>query len=169
MQSFNHAQILSASAADVIGHITAEDYLLFRYKDPRQLDFSLEILTDNEDRHEIRVVRVYSTDEVPRMVRKMLGRSIELVQTQAWNRQGPEYSGEMRLEVSGVPGHIEGVLKLADHDETRSQIRAEGGIDVRVPLLGRQIEKLLVDRAEDGFAKSMESIEAWLAKKRDQA
>lgn len=166
MQSFNHAQILSASAAEVIGHITAEDYLLFRYRDPRQLDFSLDVLSDDDDRHAVRVVRVYSTDEVPRMARKLLGRQLELVQTQSWDRRGPEYSGTMKLEVSGVPGHIEGDLLLADHDDARSQMRAVGGVDVRVPLLGRQIEKLLVDRAEEGFAKSMESIEKWLEKKR---
>ena len=166
MQSFRHAQILPAPAATVLEHITSEDYLLFRYKEPTQLGFEMQILTDTPEEHAVRIVRVYGTDKVPRMARKMLGDQLELIQTQRWNRQGPQYQGELRLEVAGVPGHIEGTMGLADHTEVSSQMQAEGGVEVRVPLLGRQIEKLLVERAEEGFAKSMQSIQDWLERKR---
>lgn len=162
MQQFQHAQILPAMASTVLGHITSESYLLFRYREPTQLDFQLEVLDDDADTHAVRIVRVYGTDKVPRMARKLIGGSLELIQTQRWNRQGPVYAGQMRLEVRGVPGHIEGDMQLVDHAEGQSQLRATGGIDVRVPLLGRQIEKLLVDRAEEGFATSMKSITTWL-------
>lgn len=164
MQSFQHAQILPASAADVLQHITSEDYLLFRYRDPTQLDFALEQLQNDDEVHEVRIVRIYGTDKVPRMARRIVGSRLELVQTQSWNRSGPAFSGRMRLEVSGVPGHIEGTLNLDDHVDGQSQMSAQGGIDVRVPLIGRQIEKMLVDRAEEGFATSMNSIQRWLAK-----
>lgn len=162
MQNFTHAQILPAAAAEVMRHITTEDYLLFRYKDPVQLDFSLDILEDNESGHAARIVRVYGAEKIPRMARKFIGDQIELIQTQSWDRNGPSFNGQMRLEVAGVPGHIEGTMHLVDHLDEQSQIRAEGGIDVRVPLIGRQIEKLLVERAEEGFASSMDSILKWL-------
>ncbi len=166
MQNFTHAQILPAPAAEVMRHITSEDYLLFRYKDPLQLDFSLDILQDDEQQHAVRIVRVYGVEKIPRMARKLIGNQIELIQTQSWDRNGPQFNGQMRLEVAGVPGHIEGTMHLTDHREDKSQIRAEGGIDVRVPLLGRQIEKMLVERAEEGFASSMESILKWLERQR---
>ncbi len=162
MQSFTHAQILPAPAAEVIGHITSEDYLLFRYKDPLQLGFSLDVLADDASEHSVRIVRVYGVEKIPRMARKLIGDRVELIQTQRWERGGPVYQGQMRLEVAGVPGHIEGSMQLSDHQDAQSQIRAEGGIDVRVPLIGRQIEKMLIERAEEGFASSMDSIQKWL-------
>lgn len=164
MQSFQHSTLLPAPARIVIEQVTSEPYLLYRYKEPTQLDFSLDVLRDDDDHHEVRIVRVYSTEQVPRMARKLLGQQLELIQTQRWSRQGPEFDGELRMEVAGVPGFIDGGMTLADHDNQQSRMQAQGNVTVKVPIIGRQIEKLLLDRAEEGFSKSMGSIAEWLQK-----
>jgi hypothetical protein len=164
MQSFEHSTLLPAPARIVIEQVTSEPYLLYRYKEPKQLDFSLDILRNDDGHHEVRIVRVYSTEQVPRMARKLLGQQLELIQTQHWSRSGPTFNGGMRMEVAGVPGFIEGQMSLTDHAAEQSRMQAQGNVKVKVPIIGGQIEKLLLDRAEEGFSKSMDSIAEWLQK-----
>lgn len=162
MQRFTLARDLPADAPTVIEQVCSEAYLLFRYQDPNQLDFELEVLSDTPQEHRCRVLRVYGSEKIPAVARRILGQRIEVQQTQRWSRQGPVFAGEMRLEVLGVPGHIETSMRLADTQPGHCQMTAEGGIDVKVPLIGRQIEKMLLERSQEGFATSMQAIQDWL-------
>lgn len=162
MKRFTHSTELPAAAADVVATVSTEAYLRYRYEDASLDEFRLDVLQDDADAFECRVTRSGRPARLPAFAAKMLGERATLVQTTRWERAGEPYRGEVALWLEGLPGRISGTLTLSDSGPDRSRLAADGRIEVDIPLLGRRIEALLVERAEEGFAASAEAIARYI-------
>lgn len=165
MKKFTHSQELNASAEQVIQIVTTEDYLRYRYEDRRLLDFKLDISCDDEKRFACGINRVVDPgDKIPSVAKRMVGDKLTIQQDTEWSRQGPPYKGKLKVTIPGMPGSINGDLRLVAVDDQRSQMETDGRVEVKIPLAGGQIERMLIGVAEETFAESMRSINDYLAK-----
>ncbi len=167
MKKFTHSQELNASAEQVIEIVTCEDYLRYRYEDSRLLGFKIDIRCDEQDRFACCIDRVVDPgDKIPSVARRLVGDKITIQQETEWSRQGPPYAGSLKVTIPGMPGSISGDLRLLVLDEQRSKMEADGRVEVKIPLAGSQIERMLIGVAEDTFAESMRSINDYLAQQK---
>lgn len=167
MRKFNQSHQLLASAQRVIDLITSEDYLRYRYEDPQLMGFKLDISRDDEQAFACSIERVVDPgDKLPGVARRLVGDRFSVVQTTDWSRQGPPFKGTMKVTIPGMPGSITNNLLLSEVDDQCSCIETHGNIEVRIPLAGGQIERMLGGVAEETFAVSMRTINEYIARKK---
>lgn len=164
MREFSQRHDLSACAEQVIAMITAEDYLRFRYEDPRLVDFSLDITRDDEQGFACRIERVVSPGKkVPAVAKRLLGNRFTVLQKNEWQRSGPPFLGKLSVSIPGMPGSIDSDLELAAVDAQRSQLASAGRIAVNIPIAGGQIERMLTGLAQETFSESVDKINEYIA------
>src|SRR5699024_749807 len=102
----------------------------------RSYDVSVERTGDSAT---IVVERVMPAD-LPDAIRKFLGETVTVKQTERWG--GPDADGTRRADVevhiAGQPASMEGTSVLRGGDT--STMTVEGDVRVKVPLFGRKIE-----------------------------
>lgn len=144
--------------------ITQEDYLRFRYEDPRLLEFALDISRDDADGFACSVDRVVDPgDKIPAVAKRLLGKRFTVRQVNEWSRLGPPFSGRLDVTIPGMPGSIASELSLSALDEQRSQLETSGQIEIKIPIAGGQIERMLSGVAEDAFLESVKKINEYIA------
>lgn len=159
MKRFTHSRVLDAPPDSVIELITTEAHLRRRYESDALLAFELEILRDDDERFESRLRREFDPgNRIPRPARRLVGESISVVQENAWARVGPPYHGSSHVTVPGVSGHISADLRLEPDTGGKTRMTADGRVEVRVPVIGGQIERMLLGLARDSFVDSTEAI-----------
>lgn len=90
--------------------------------------------------------RRHVTVDLPGFAKKFIQPTNALLQTETWEQAAP---GEPRIcryrvDVQGVPSHIDGTVTLTpDGDGTRQDVEAQ--VKVSIPLVGGKLEKLAVD------------------------
>lgn len=163
MQHFERSSRIDSTADDVIAAISTAEYLIQRYDEAGIESFELEIREDSAQRFESFVRRKASTNKLPSFARKITGDSVTLLQTQYWKRGQQPYTGEMKLELDGLPGHIVTRLTLSDNGDGSSTLHGSGDVVARIPLLGGRIEKMMVGKVAEGFERSAQAIRDYLA------
>lgn len=78
-------------------------------------------------------------DGMPSVVKKFLGSSLTLRQTESWDSPN---SGTISVSIPGTPGEIFGTLQLAPGPGGAVQT-VEADIKVGIPLVGRKIEAMI--------------------------
>lgn len=86
-------------------------------------------------------VRRVMPAEVPAAVKRFLGETVEVVQTEQWeSADGDHRRAEVLIEIEGQPAKMIGTVTLEPDGET-SALVLDGEIKVRVPLVGSRLEK----------------------------
>jgi len=80
-----------------------------------------------------------TSDRLPTAAQKVVGSEVAIHQIETWTSHE---GGTIEMEMPGKPGHIKGAFNLA-FDGTISTQRVNADISVRVPLLGKTLEKML--------------------------
>ena len=164
MQRFERESRLPAPASEVIAAISCEEYLIYRYNESGIQSFELDIREDSPQRFESHVTRKAGTEKLPGFARKITGETVTLIQHQFWNRLEQPYTGELRMQLEGLPGHILTRLSLSDHADGGSTLYGDGEVEAGIPLLGKRIEKLIVGKVAEGFERSAQAIREYLEK-----
>lgn len=159
MQKFKNSIDLPAAAAEVVKLITTEDYLRFRYEDHQVKNFSLTIEQDDSTAFSYSLLReIDMAGKVPKMARKIVGDSMTVTQQQRWDRSSEPYPGTMTVEAQGLPGSISAATEVVAVSDNSSRLVVNGEVNVSIPLVGGQLEKLLVSRIEESFFQSGETV-----------
>jgi Protein of unknown function (DUF2505) len=92
----------------------------------------------------VRNHRVMKAD-LPDFARKVVGDTIEMVQTEEWGPRESDGSrrGTFHVEIPGKPGSIRGTVSIAaERAGTREVV--DGTVKVSIPLVGRKLEAEVV-------------------------
>lgn len=95
----------------------------------------------SDERATVTIVRVLPA-QVPDFVRKFVGETIEVTQTERWGGADPadgSRTADVTVTISGQPARMEGVHTLTTAGE-QAQLRLTGDLSVRVPFVGKKIE-----------------------------
>jgi uncharacterized protein YndB with AHSA1/START domain len=90
----------------------------------------------------VRSRRTMPTDEVPDLVRNLVGQTLTVVQVEDWGPPAADggRAGTVTVDVSGAPVRLTGTLRLAPAAAGTVESIA-GDLKARVPLVGGRIEK----------------------------
>jgi hypothetical protein len=102
--------------------------------------------------------------QVPDFVRKFVGETIEVRQTEKWGTADGSgaRSAEVRLEISGQPAGMTGTLVLEPGNDGTQQ-RVEADLKVSIPLFGKKIEPEVAKGVLAGIRQEERTGLAWLA------
>jgi hypothetical protein len=111
----------------------------------------------------VTVVRTMPS-EVPDFVKKFVGDTIEVRQTEKWGAadETGTRSADVQLEISGQPAGMTGTLVL-EPASGGTQQRVEGDLKVSIPLFGKKIEPEVVKGVLAGIRQEERTGLAWLA------
>lgn len=164
MKKFSDFCDLNASMDDVAGAIMSEDYLRYRYDTEYTASFELDIHKDDDDGFTYHLRRELDVgSRVPRVVKNLIGESFAILQEAHWRRDGDIYRGEARLSAERFSGGVEIDIVIQATSNTTSRLSFEGQLKADVPLIGRQLERMMAERVSDNFAESIQAIEGFLS------
>src|SRR5262245_26756155 len=97
-------------------------------------------ITRDGDSSQIRMDRVMKAD-LPDVARKIVGDTIEMVQTEDWGERQPDgsRSARFRVEIPGKPGSITGTVSLSPSGSGSREV-VSGEVKVSVPFVGKKLE-----------------------------
>ncbi|MBP2322295.1 hypothetical protein JOF56_002680 [Kibdelosporangium banguiense] len=103
-----------------------------------------------------------AAEHLPSAVRTLLKGDLVVHRTETWR---PDQTGTVKASVHGVPGEINGTMRLSDMDA------ADGGsewvtsleVKVSIPLVGGKIEKSIGEQVVKLLANEATFTEKWLA------
>lgn len=130
------------------------------------LSFQVRVTPATDGSARVEVERVMPAT-VPDYVRKFVGDSITVRQTEDWS--APTGDGdrraEIRLSIQGQPATMTGTAQLSP-DGTGCLEQVVGDVKVAIPLLGRKIEPEIVKVIEAALRIEQRVAEEWLQSQR---
>lgn len=105
------------------------------------------------------------TDQVPDMVRRFVGQSVEVRETQAWQAPAPDGSreGTIRFDVVGAPASMTGSARMVPVDASSCRVEITGDLVAKVPLLGRKLEQAALPYVSEVLRREERSAATWAA------
>ncbi|NDL58589.1 DUF2505 domain-containing protein [Phytoactinopolyspora mesophila] len=149
----------------VFGMLTDEAYIVKKTIAAKAIRYQVSV-NRNDDHVTIELVRIMPPD-VPDFVRRFVGETIDVKQTDIWEPADPSGArdGRISLEMVGMPVTCSGKMRLAPAGAGTS-VTISGSIKASVPLFGGKIEEA-VHQGLTEAAKIEEKVgQAWLAGER---
>ncbi|GEM_PF-3233124 len=110
-------------------------------------------------------VRSVPDRRLPAVVAKAIGSErLVLIQEQDYDDERLVLKFRATPEARKVAGKVrcEGTLTVRDRGDGTCERVVKGQISVAIPLVGRKIEKQVVDQLTDGYDRNAQAISAWL-------
>ncbi|HNA98015.1 MAG TPA: DUF2505 domain-containing protein [Marmoricola sp.] len=138
--------IFTASPEQVFTVLTQEP---FRHDLARAADMHRWEISVEESTNGILVANTVwyrsTSDRLPAAAQKVVGSEVAIHQVETWTSPN---GGTIEMHMPGKPGHIKGDFVL-DYDGTNTTQTVDADISVRIPLLGKTLEKLLAGEFSD--------------------
>jgi hypothetical protein len=153
-----------ADPADVFAMLTEREFQERKLAATGALDHAVDIEERPDGGAVVTTRRTMPTDQVPDLVRNLVGKTLTIVQVEEWGPAAADgaRTGTVSVEVSGAPVRLTGSLQLAA-DGSRTCESVDGDLKAKVPLIGGRIERA----AEPAIIQAIEVEEregrAWLA------
>lgn len=82
------------------------------------------------------------TDRIPDIAKRFVGASVTVKETQIWATPSTsgERTGNIRIEVPGMPVIVEGTSRLTPEGD-HSRMEVSGDLTAKIPLVGGKLEK----------------------------
>lgn len=150
----------------VFGMLTDEAFIAKKTIAAKAIRHEISVDRNDDDQVTIDLVRIMPPD-VPDFVRRFVGETIDVRQTDVWQPAAPDGSrdGRIALEMVGLPVTCSGSMRLASTGGA-TVVTISGSITASVPLFGGKIEEA-VHQGLTEAAKIEEQVgQAWLAGER---
>jgi hypothetical protein len=123
-------------------------------------------ISSNGDRATVRNHRVMKAD-LPDIAKKVVGDTIEMVQTEEWGPREPDGArhGEFHVEIPGKPGSIKGTVSITPEGGGTREVVA-GDVKVSIPLVGKKLEAEVVRGLKGALQVEGHIGAGWLAGRR---
>jgi hypothetical protein len=151
-----------ADPATVFAMLTDEEYIGRKVRAANAIRHEASVARDG-DQVTIRLLRVMPPD-VPDFVRRFIGDTIDLQQTDVWGPAAPDGSrtGTISIDMAGAPVALRGTLRLGP-DGTGSVTSVDGRIKASVPFVGGKIEQAVYDGLMVAAKREEEVGREWLS------
>lgn len=132
------------------------------FREKSALSQGLTDLAVAVDGDTVRVDMEQPTTDLPGFARKVVGETSKVVQTESWNGND---RADFSITMPPLPGGIEGTRVLkSDGDATLDTF--DGEAQVKIPLVGGKLEKLIGGKLTAGWDNEHAVGTAWLAGER---
>lgn len=150
-----------ADPATVFDMFIDEEYLARKTKAANAIRHEAKV-TRNGDKVTVRLLRVMPPD-VPDFVRRFVGDTIDLDQTDVWEPAAADGSrnGTITIDMVGAPVTFRGTLRL-EPSGSGSVTTIDGKIKASVPFVGGKIEQAVHGGLMEAAKREQEVGQAWL-------
>jgi len=100
--------------------------------------------------------------DLPSFAKRMFSPKNRIVDDTRWRREGDRWVGQYRIQITGVPGDVEG-RSTVEPTATGCRYESSFAVDARVPLVGGKLEAFVADRVEETFWANARRNEEQLA------
>lgn len=124
-----------------------------------------DVLVDGEPGgpFSVSIHRVIPTDTVRADVRGLVGRTITVRYTEAWDEpDGEDRHGTFAVEIVGAPARAAGTMTLTP-DGTDTDVAIEGTVRSSALLLSGTIAQAVGEALETGIEREFAAADVWLA------
>jgi hypothetical protein len=129
------------------------------------LDHSVDVEEYEDGSAKVVVDRVMPAD-VPDFIKKMIGETLSIRQTEEWAEPSGEgwRTADLKITIKGQPAKMLGTMALRPMSgDAGARVAIEGQVEVKVPFLGRTIEPELAKAIVAAIDREQEVGETWLA------
>lgn len=129
----------------------------------RAIDYNVEITEDDDGGARVVVDRTVPAD-VPDMMKKFVGETIGVVQTEEWGPADPDGSrtADLLLEVKGQPATLTGTITLQPSGDGCEEL-VVGDLTVSIPFFGKKIEPEIAKGITSAIRAEEKTGQSWLA------
>ncbi|NLV77812.1 MAG: DUF2505 domain-containing protein [Rhodococcus sp.] len=162
-KEFSFTTELEYSVADVHAALTSEEYWKGRVADGENSAVELDVPAGPGT---LRAVMTDRTEPsaLPAVVRGILRGPLEMQRTDNWGAlAGDRAEGTLSGGANGLPIEIAATSLLRAGDTGGSVIELNGTVTVKVPVVGGQIEGLLLQMVENIVNVDKKVLEHWLS------
>jgi uncharacterized protein DUF2505 len=153
-----------ADLGDVVAMILDPEFRAEVCRATMALDHRVEVGDQADGSVTVTVQRTLPA-QVPDLVKRFVGETIELVQSETWSPD--DGSGSRRaalsLQVVGQPASMTGEITVT-HDATGVQESVHGRLQVAVPFFGGRVESELAKAIVAAARQEEQTGRAWLAR-----
>ena len=150
----------NGSVKEVIKMFQDETYLISKSRHAASHSFKIDT---NSDEISIHLERIFDLrDEVPSIIRKIVGNDLTLVQEETWTKNSDgSYTGSIELRVDSLKaiGSLKAHLR-ASGDE--SELSLEGKIKSSKAIFGGQIEDYAAEYIDEVLQDEQDDGNEWL-------
>jgi uncharacterized protein YndB with AHSA1/START domain len=156
----------AADPKTVFSMLTDEEFLARKAVATGALSHEVSAAPRDDGGVTVRVQRVLPA-KVPDFVRRFVGETIDVDQTDEW---GPEEgdgarSGRFTATISGAPATMQGDLRLEADGDNGSVERFDGEVKVSIPFVGGKIEQVAANAVLAAVKKEGQVGRAWLSER----
>ncbi len=157
--------IFKTSQKNLLAQYTSKDFYQNRFEQ-EELDSTItrfeqkgaNTLIEIERQAEIR------TDKLPGMLKKvvdkLVGNSASIITTVKWNSDNA--SGSHVIQAKGVPVRANINFKLLEKSADQCLAKVELDISASIPVVGKQLEKFMLPKAEKALKNDLEKTAQYL-------
>ncbi len=160
-----HAEIAypTASPDEAFVLTTSPEFRADVCRATHALDYDVDIEAHEDGGATVTVNRVMPAD-VPDFVKKFVGDTVTVIQTETWGRPDDQgrRTGDLVVQIKGQPAQMNGTLAL-DVVGSGVRQRIDGELRVSVPFVGKKIEPEIAKAILAGVEKEQEVGIRWLA------
>ncbi len=130
----------------------------------RALDYSVDIDANQYGSARVVIDRVMAS-EVSDFAKKLVGEKVSIRQTEEWSaaRRDGSRTAELTITIKGQPAQMLGTMTLGPSaDGTGVRIHVQGDVQVKIPLLGRKVEREFSKGILAAIEKEQEVGASWL-------
>ncbi|QZY43824.1 DUF2505 domain-containing protein [Mycolicibacterium austroafricanum] len=166
-RSFDVITEAAAGVADVLAAFGDRDYWLARLAAYGGDSMSLDsLVVDAEGTVVVQTTQDLRQDMLPGGIARMLPGDTKIMRTESWRAAGDrrrgEAHGEFTISARGVPSSGSGTMLLTPV-ATGSSLRVRGMLEVRIPLVGGQIERFVADLIAREVPQMQRFTAEWIA------
>lgn len=130
----------------------------------RATDYNVEIEELDDGGVHVVVDRTMPAD-VPDAMKKFVGETIGVIQTETWGPAASDgsRSADLLLEIKGQPAKLTGTITLAPNGSGCHEV-VDGDLKVSIPFFGKKIEPEIAKGIKAAIRAEEKTGQSWLAK-----
>jgi Protein of unknown function (DUF2505) len=111
---------------------------------------------------------VLPQDQLPSVVNRVYTSDVQITRGESWSAiAGGEAICTITASMPGTPVTLSGSARLTPHPEEAggAQMKVDGIVEVRIPMVGRQIEKVIANQLMDLATTRRHFTSSWISQK----
>ncbi|WP_095955408.1 DUF2505 domain-containing protein [Mycobacterium avium subsp. hominissuis] len=152
-----------ASVEQIHAAFGREDYWLARIAPAAATTTLDSLVVDGDGTVTVRVTQHLGRQLLPGAVAKFVRGDVKIVQTETWRRDGDgQVRGQVDVSASGGLGSGRAESWLEPGEDGGSRLRSAVRVEVKIPLVGRKLEKTIGADLAKGIPEMLRFTTTWI-------
>lgn len=152
-----------ASVEQIHAAFGREDYWLARIAPAAATTTLDSLVVDGDGTVTVRVTQHLGRQLLPGAVAKFVRGDVKIVQTETWRRDGDgQVRGQVDVSASGGLGLGRAESWLEPAEDGGSRLRSAVRVEVKIPLVGRKLEKTIGADLAKGIPEMLRFTTTWI-------